>query len=76
QGRHDLAKTTNQKTIGINKLGTLLSSQTTDTFEYFSKQFISMNSFVSHFFAAMFPSYFIHIHFANPGYFPDIHSAE
>ncbi|MEJ1180644.1 MULTISPECIES: hypothetical protein, partial [unclassified Pseudarthrobacter] len=25
------AKTTNQKTIGINKLGTLLSSQTTDT---------------------------------------------
>ncbi|MEZ2391007.1 hypothetical protein AB6813_15975, partial [bacterium RCC_150] len=29
---------TNQKTIGINKLGTLLSSQTTDTFEYFSKQ--------------------------------------
>jgi hypothetical protein len=27
------------KTIGINKLGTLLSSQTTDTFEYLSKQF-------------------------------------
>ncbi|MDQ0632092.1 hypothetical protein QFZ40_000001, partial [Arthrobacter pascens] len=27
----DPAKTTNQKTIGINKLGTLLSSQTTDT---------------------------------------------
>ncbi|MBT8163126.1 hypothetical protein, partial [Arthrobacter sp. GN70] len=25
------SKSTNQKTIGINKLGTLLSSQTTDT---------------------------------------------
>jgi len=28
------------KTIGINKLGTLLSSQTTEAFEYFLKQFI------------------------------------
>ncbi|WP_205754655.1 hypothetical protein, partial [Pseudarthrobacter sp. NamE2] len=26
------------KTIGINKLGTLLSSQTTDTFEYFGNK--------------------------------------
>jgi hypothetical protein len=30
------------KTIGINKLGTLLSSQTTDTFEYSRNN--SMNS--------------------------------
>ncbi|MFJ5697604.1 hypothetical protein, partial [Arthrobacter sp. NPDC093139] len=29
--------------------------------------------FVSHFFAAMFIAYFIHIHFANPGCFPEIH---
>ncbi|MEW1783736.1 hypothetical protein AB0305_16230, partial [Arthrobacter sp. NPDC080086] len=28
------------KTIGINKLGTLLSSQTTEAFEYFLKQFL------------------------------------
>jgi hypothetical protein len=52
-----------------------LSSQTTDTFEYFSTQLAiqSANLFVPHFFAAMFIAYFIHIHFANPGYFPDIH---
>ncbi|WP_233092004.1 hypothetical protein, partial [Arthrobacter sp. MSA 4-2] len=31
------ANSTNQKTIGINKLGTLLSSQTTNTWEYFSE---------------------------------------
>jgi hypothetical protein len=35
-----------------------------------------MNSFVSLFFAAMFIAYFILIHFANPGYFPDVHSVE
>jgi hypothetical protein len=29
--------------------------------------------FASHFFAAMFPAYFIHFHFANPGCFPVIH---
>ncbi|WP_232082613.1 hypothetical protein [Arthrobacter sp. SO5] len=32
-----------------------------------------MNSFVSLSFAAMFTSYFIHIHFANPGYSLEIH---
>ncbi|HEY8754318.1 MAG TPA: hypothetical protein VIM40_11815, partial [Arthrobacter sp.] len=37
---------------------------------------IQMNSFVSLFFAAMFIAYFILIHFANPGYFPDVHSVE
>ncbi|MCO4273542.1 hypothetical protein NG701_03725, partial [Pseudarthrobacter sp. HLT3-5] len=37
---------------------------------------IQMNSFASLFFAAMFIAYFILIHFANPGYFPDIHSVE
>jgi hypothetical protein len=64
--------------IGINKLGTLLSSQTTDTYEYLSKQFITnpMNSFASLSFAAMFTAYFIHIHFANPGYSPEFHSME
>ncbi|MBT8160787.1 hypothetical protein, partial [Arthrobacter sp. GN70] len=30
-GAQQPSKSTNQKTIGINKLGTLLSSQTTDT---------------------------------------------
>ena len=39
-GADNPANSTNSyKQIGINKLGTLLSSQTTDTFEYFSKQF-------------------------------------
>jgi hypothetical protein len=32
------ANSTNQKTIGINKLGTLLSSQTTETFDYLRDQ--------------------------------------
>ncbi|WP_235564128.1 hypothetical protein, partial [Arthrobacter sp. Soil763] len=54
------------KTIGINKLGTLLSSQTTDTFEYFPKRSVKPDLFVSHFFAAMYLSYSIHFHFANP----------
>ncbi|MHA7224070.1 hypothetical protein ACX80S_17410 [Arthrobacter sp. RHLT1-20] len=35
-----------------------------------------MNSFVSLFFAAMFTAYFIHFHFANPGYSLEIHFAE
>ncbi|WP_459793775.1 hypothetical protein, partial [Arthrobacter sp. AD-310] len=66
QGRHSLANSTN-KTIGINKHGTLLSSQTTDTFEYFRNNL----EFVSHFFAAMFQAYFIHIHFCKSGVFPE-----
>ncbi|MEK0154372.1 hypothetical protein, partial [Arthrobacter oryzae] len=33
------------KTIGINKLGTLLSSQTTDTFEYFSNNYLNSSEF-------------------------------
>jgi hypothetical protein len=35
-----------------------------------------MNSFVSLSFAAMFIAYFIHIHFANPGYSLEIHFVE
>jgi hypothetical protein len=62
--------------IGINKLGTLLSSQTTDTCEYSRNNSLSVNSFVSLSFAAMFTAYFIHFHFANPGYSPGIHFAE
>ncbi|MEO5319925.1 hypothetical protein PV761_15215, partial [Arthrobacter sp. CC3] len=57
--------------IGINKLGTLLSSQTTDTFEYFSNNYLNSNEFFCyHFFAAMFLAYFIHFHFANPVILP------
>ncbi|WP_334684300.1 hypothetical protein, partial [Arthrobacter sp. CAN_A6] len=33
QNARQPANSTNQKTIGINKLGTLLSSQTTDTID-------------------------------------------
>ncbi|WP_222430062.1 hypothetical protein, partial [Arthrobacter sp. AG367] len=60
--------------IGINKLGTLLSSQTTDTFEYSRKQFERIS--FPYFFAAMFPSYFIHIHFRKSGFSSGIHSVE
>ncbi|HKU02744.1 MAG TPA: hypothetical protein VJQ80_08045, partial [Arthrobacter sp.] len=60
--------------IGINKLGTLLSSQTTDTFEY-SRNNSERISF-PYFFAAMFLSYFIHIRFCKSGCFPGIHSTE
>jgi hypothetical protein len=35
-----------------------------------------MNFFIPYFFAAMFIAYFIRIHFANPGCFPDIHLVE
>jgi hypothetical protein len=35
-----------------------------------------MNLFIPYFFAAMFQSYFIHIHFCKSGYFPGIHSVE
>ncbi|WP_235498720.1 hypothetical protein, partial [Arthrobacter sp. Leaf234] len=34
QNARQPANSTNQKTIGINKLGTLLSSQTTGTYDY------------------------------------------
>ncbi|MFJ6004081.1 hypothetical protein, partial [Arthrobacter sp. NPDC092385] len=52
------ANSTNQKTIGINKLGTLLSSQTTGTFDYLqSRRFRVLSGLFS--FAVMFTAYFI-----------------
>ncbi|MEC5201182.1 hypothetical protein RCH21_003438, partial [Arthrobacter sp. PL16] len=51
------ANSTNQKTIGINKLGTLLSSQTTGTFDYL--QAWRFNALLGLFsFAVMFIAYF------------------
>jgi hypothetical protein len=67
------------KTTGINKLGTLLSSQTTDTIRIIpgTNPFNNSNEFrVPYFSAAMFTAYFIHFHFANPGNSPGIHPVE
>ncbi|WP_285245889.1 hypothetical protein, partial [Pseudarthrobacter sp. fls2-241-R2A-127] len=61
-------------TIGINKLGTLLSSQTTDTYRILAETILRIS--IPYFFAAMFLSYFIHIHFCKSGDFPGIHSVE
>ncbi|MHA7210954.1 hypothetical protein, partial [Arthrobacter sp. MDT1-65] len=52
------ANSTNQKTIGINKLGTLLSSQTTGTCDYsLSRRFHAFSALLS--FAVVFTAYFI-----------------
>ncbi|MFX1819902.1 hypothetical protein PV768_08935, partial [Pseudarthrobacter sp. CC4] len=63
------------KTIGINKLGTLLSSQTTDTFEYSRKQFNSMN-FYFVFLRCDVSILFHSFSLCKSGCFPGIHSAE
>ncbi|WP_219815469.1 hypothetical protein, partial [Arthrobacter sp. B0490] len=52
------ANSTNQKTIGINKLGTLLSSQTTGTCDYLrNRRLHAFSALLS--FAVMFTAYFI-----------------
>ncbi|MFP5311354.1 MAG: hypothetical protein ACLGH7_02930, partial [Actinomycetes bacterium] len=60
-----------QYIIGINKLGTLLSSQTTDTFEYprnnSQKEFLFRISSLQ-----CFISYFILVHFCKSGFFRDL----
>jgi hypothetical protein len=44
-GWHNPVKSNQLIIIGINKLGTLLSSQTTDTFEYFSNKYLNSDEF-------------------------------
>src|SRR3954467_7144989 len=58
------------KTIGINKLGTLLSSQTTDTFEYSRKNSISEFLFRISSLRCFHPISSIFA-FANPVIFPE-----
>ncbi|MCA4134697.1 hypothetical protein, partial [Arthrobacter sp. M4] len=65
------AISTNQK-IGINKHGTLLSSQTTGTFELLSGIQFHFPVFI----AAVFQAYFIRIHFANRRNSPNVHEPE